>query len=905
MDFVVQHALDNVWAEPLQDKDYYIRPARITPNGGSLKYANLGMTSVALPNASDSTSKLFYHVYQIGQIPTSLLGIDDVTNSWMNIDDIAFEEECYINVFLDNGRMVPRSQCYLMRTWPGKNILLAISYDTSVDFGTQLYIDASNSATTIPATLNNQDVNVRFYTNARMFSTDTLSTSKNPNHQMYFDRLVYTKDVMTSLMAKQASGSNMGWFICNGLVRNYNAIINDFTLLINKELSVYNDETIIDTEYFRLKDLGTFTSIKNPNISKYLINLNTPASQLVYHNDVEYFLGTYDGSGFRGLAIPTLRIDPITTITNKTHGIRTDVITDLISKNNWLAGQDVFIMAVIRQGGMVRGLIHQATRIEELWKLPNDVVKSTLVGSSSALSQWNASNLEVDDYAKIVEGKRESIVDDIVITAYGYNAITRYHQPNPLKVTPYAVNQSGNWYSVQLSNVASQKNDLLSSDGLFIEVLEYTQDGLMVGRKRVAYSSGGMLISQNALGYPIYLIEHYVNTIEDSSLDLGQVYDNTVVDNDLSVFGFAAYVTSSSSSDNNPKWIDVTQLKSYYYLDTFTRDDGSTVTRFNWNTDYMKSIGSRGMVRINNRVCFKTYKATDLIKTNRTVPTITIPSNSRREIQVEPGVIELWLENRLLMEGLDYVVSWPYIYVTKRIQNISTATISLRMTGLANPNTMQHEPPREVGFAKNGVLSVNGTYDVRNDRNIQICYGGALKHRDDVAFDESGGTPAVIDGRPYQIRDYITPIEPYTNRNTAVERGLSEATDVKVMQYLNAYMVSNPTNTGAISGVRWFVVSVFLDEIIGRLLSGWLQDQISTGAWSTSDMDGWLSDIKYLLNIDISALSTTDLDYVRLIPHGRAESISLTERQYLFLDNVCSYYLNGKVQINSFVGIKF
>ena len=39
MDFVVQHALDNVWAEDIQDKDYYIRPTRITPNGGSLKYA--------------------------------------------------------------------------------------------------------------------------------------------------------------------------------------------------------------------------------------------------------------------------------------------------------------------------------------------------------------------------------------------------------------------------------------------------------------------------------------------------------------------------------------------------------------------------------------------------------------------------------------------------------------------------------------------------------------------------------------------------------------------------------------------------------------------------------------------------------------------------------------------------
>ena len=65
MDFVVQHALDNVWAESVQDKDYYIRPARITPNGGSLKYAEVGITSIALP-ITDTTTRVFYHVYHIG-----------------------------------------------------------------------------------------------------------------------------------------------------------------------------------------------------------------------------------------------------------------------------------------------------------------------------------------------------------------------------------------------------------------------------------------------------------------------------------------------------------------------------------------------------------------------------------------------------------------------------------------------------------------------------------------------------------------------------------------------------------------------------------------------------------------------------------------------------------------------
>src|SRR5574344_1001668 len=123
MDFITQHAKANVWAEHIQDKDYYIRPARITPNGGSLKYAEVGMKTVALPNANLINSNLYYHVYHIGQIPTHVLGIEIVDNKWLSIDSLAATSECYLNVFLDNGYVIPRSKCFLLRTWPGKNIL--------------------------------------------------------------------------------------------------------------------------------------------------------------------------------------------------------------------------------------------------------------------------------------------------------------------------------------------------------------------------------------------------------------------------------------------------------------------------------------------------------------------------------------------------------------------------------------------------------------------------------------------------------------------------------------------------------------------------------------------------------------------------------------------------------------
>lgn len=907
MNFVVQHALDNVWAEGLQDKDYYIQPTRITPNGGSLKYAEVNISVIGLPNVNVVGSKTFYHVYHIGQLPTTLLGIDIVENAWTPIDKIAETMECYVNVFLDNGYVIPRSKCQLLRMWPSKNVLLAIEYDPTAKYGSKKEIDPlTNASRSVPCTLNNQDVHIRFYTNARIFASDRRDNAVNPENQMYFETGNYTAATLTRIKSnKDNVAVPQGWFVADGLIHNYASIVDNYYSLQNKEISVYRDETIIGIEYFRLQDLPSFISEYNRNVKKYIINLKTPVDQLVYHNDVEYYLGQYVGGFFKGLCIPILRIDPITMLTNKSHAIRADVLTDLINKNEWLAtSNNIHIMAVIRQGGMLRGLIHQHSRIEELFKLPEDIVQSALTGVNALMDEWKAVNLEQDAYAAIIEAKREQVLEDTVFDAYGYNAVTRYHHPNPLKVSDYTTDSNNQkWYSVQLSNAASERNALLSSSGSNIEVIEYDVNGLFIGRKRFPYMNGGMLIAPYSVLRPVAMIEHYISSVDDTSLNLGEIFTDVIDSNDLGIFGFAAYITTSPSSAEHPKWIDVTNFSSYYYLEDYKRPDGSVVKRFNWNLVTLQSMGARGMVRINNRSCFKTYNVSNLIKANRNFPVLTIPKNANNRVQVEPGTIELWMEDRLLIEDIDYVVKWPDIYIGRRITDPATAKLNVRLSGLANSADNKHYKAREVGFVKGGKLSVDKHYDIRNDRNIQICVSGALKHRDDVAFEESSGQDATFDGRPYQIRDYITPVELYTSRRTSIEKIKSEDIDVRVMDYLNQYLTPPVGSLPTISNTRWLVVSVFLDDIIGRLQTGWLNTELST-TWNLTQVDGWVSAYKYLLDVDLANKDTTDWDYIRLIPHGKSTVVSLTQRQYIFLEQLCDTYLKGKVQINHMVNIQ-
>lgn len=900
MDFVVQHAIENVWAEEIQDKDYYIRPARITPNGGSLKYAEVGISSIALPNANVVGTRTFYHVYHIGQLPPHLLGIDIVDNTWVSIDKIAQDLECYVNVYLDNGFVVPRSRCFLLRTWPSKNVIMAIENVPNATFGYKLeFSPSTNASRQVPNTLNNQDINIRFYTNARFFATDRRDDATDAFNQMYFQTETYTNAVLSRIKAnKDNTAVPQGWFVADGLIHNYKSVVDNFITLKNKEISVYRDESIMGIEYFRLQDLPQFVSQFNRNVKKYIINLSTPADKLVYHNDVEYYLGVYEGGQFQGLCIPVLRIDPIKTLTNKSHAVRADVITDLMNKNDWLVGKDVHLMVVIRQGGMLRGLIHQNTRIEELFKLPEDVVQSAMTGVNSVMDEWKASTLETDDYAKIVEAKREAIVDDVVFNAYGYNAMTRYHHPNPLKVANYTTDNNGQkWYQVQLSNVASERNRLLPNAANLIEVIEYDASGLFIGRKRFPYMNGGLLISQTNDARPVKLIEHYVNSIEDNTLNLGEIFDNVITNNDLGIFGFSAYITTSDNVVMKPKWIDVTNLNTYYYVDDYKRPDGSVVKRLTWNLANLQAIGARGMVRINNRVCYKTFNIRDLIKPNRSFPTLTIPLNSRNKVQVEPGSIDIWMEDRLLIEDIDYVVRWPDIFIGRRIQDPATGKLNIRLSGLANAEDSKHDKAREIGFVKDGVVSVNKHYDIRNDRNIQINIGGSLKLRDEVSFDEKRATPYPLDGRPYQIKDYITPVELFTNRKTMLEKAKSETLDIRVMDYINQYLITPEINSPTIVNTRWLIVSMFLDDIIGRLLTGWLTQELST-TWTATQIDGWVTPYKDLLGIDIAYFTATNFDYIRLIPHGKGLQVGLTQRQYMFVEQVCEIYLKGKVQLN-------
>lgn len=888
--YVLEHAKNNVWCEPLQDKDYVIQPARLTPNGGTLIPFNIGWHTYTLPVTADS--RKYYHFYQIGKIPTHIFGLEYLTNQWTSVDSIINATDTYINLYLSNGVMLGRQDCYIQKSpWDG-NLILAVGVDNTYNYGTKVtYNDVTTEREVFPANLNNQDMYIRFYTNARADSFAGRVNSTRPDDQVRVENIKTTQlNVLKTYTNKLTSlGKKVGWVLSKGRVVNLASVTGNPSNYLGHQLSAYVDETIIGTQYFKLSQTPFFTSEKNLNKTKYILKLAVDPKSLVFYNDVEYFLGTYSGGQFTGIMIPHRRSDSIVQLTNIVHAIRIDTIEDLVNQHSWLDNNvNLTIMVVIRQGGMVRGLTHQNTRIEELMTLGAAEQTAALTGINSVMPEWKAASLENDSYANLISIRGQEITDDLIFNAYGYNAITTAHQPNPLKVKPYP--EAGpNWYSCQLGNALSYKPTKVINNNP-IETIAYSTEGKFLERSRHHFNNAGKVAFHSLT--PVGYVESYLNRYERPTLNLTEYFTSVIENHDLLTYGFAAYVTPINGTVVSP-WLEVTD-SDYYVIDT-----NGAIPKFIWNQTKLASLNLRGMVRIDNEVCYKEFTAQSLRVAGRDFLTINFPKNPLNQVSVEPGNIDIWLDDELLFEDLDYVVKWPTVHILK-VAKTYNSLCRVRIGGLAI--NAVHDKPRETGFVKNGILSYNGRYDIRNDRNIQINVGGRLKLRSEVSFNESTGNLKVTDGQPYQIRDYTTSIESYTGKSTLISKVKAEAIDVRVMDYLSLYNVERNPGKGIVFDKRWQVMSPFINAALGRLEAGWLNTELNE-PYDMGKVAIWVQDITYLLEFDPAVNSEIDLNYVRILPHARAGLVNIGLAQYRFLDLLVKTYLHNNLDLNITVGV--
>ncbi len=903
-DAIVDHAINNVWCAPLQDYEHTIMPARLTPAGGWLSYANvIWNETLPLPHYKDIRNTKRYHVYQIGKYPDFLLGIRDLPNRWINLNEIMELTDCFVNCFIDNGMTLKSSECWLRLTKPNNNILLAVQIDHTYNLGSNWIEDAVTGEFSLkPVRLDYKTLAIRFYSNARLDTPVQRNQVKSPNKQVesYTKYCTSVADVNGVLLdIVNVNRPKFGWLRVDGHVVSPEWLKANPFLAVNKTVYAYHDDTIIGKYWFKLSDLKSFRSKKDINIDKYIMFYGRELRDTIYHNDVEFFVGIKRADQFKGVYIPRFKKYTVGNIAHAIHALDTNVVADLIENNpDFLVGNedDIWIQAVVRQGGMVRGLTYESNRIESLYHLTNDQIIDALQDLNSVMPEWRADNLENSWYMQLMNAPTKGdITPELVVKAYGYNALVKYMQPNAN--IGLAMPQPYIGTTVQVSEALTRLNNMADLY-LPLDIVQYNKKGEILDNTRRLFPESGDVFFQPVATQLVEKAEIFVNNYKENQVfRLTDYLGNTVSHIDIDRFGFGCYVCPLVDGKPNFKWLNVNDSDFYSYV----KGTATELPKIIWDVTGLESAGLVGMVRINNEVAYQTGSLADITTGDRGYSVITVENQDNGNPTMVAGQIDLWVNGQTLFRNLDYFVKWPNIYICKQILD-RNAIYTVRISGLPNPITNDAWIGEEFGFVKDGVIGVGKPYQARHDKNLRINAGGQVKLQSEIRTAElMESNPLLVDGIPYACTPHVTSIEFFTGHSTLTEKKKAMELDARVNAYLDQRLTKYEAKNPLLArGERWNVVSIFFNELLTRLLNGWLETELRSG-YSTADITNWVSPYQHLLELDITKSPFFNEEYVSPVAHCNEFAVAVKVEHITFLRYVNDNYLNGRVQLEKYL----
>ena len=890
-----------IWCEPVQQRSYVVAMARLTPDQGAYKAADVIWATVPLPNANLATDRSFYHVFQIGQVPPELFNWALTLGQWANAIDVCQNNNAVITVYMANGTVLPIGSVYVMQNFD-RNILVAVRIDPNVQLGTTNYVNNVTGQTlTRGVTMADQQAYIRIYSNDRFDSPNFKSNAPQPIDcigaltQFVSSQSDYTNFVnRANAMIASYGGVGMPVWYMDGFVSNAPGAYTP--AMLNRTWSMFYDESIMRQNFYPCNTLNTFVSTVDPYTSKYVLLADNSYSLIEYAGDIDFYLvlTNANNSQLQGVYIDRSNIHTVRNLTHNAYSIRTDVIQALTLAHGFLSNiANLQIMAMVRDGGQYRGLPNTANRVEELYKLPVAQIAQAMTGVNSLVPEWQAVNLEAAAYSRLMGAADGEITLQLAEQAYGYNAASKYANPVLQAVTP-----AGNHGQV-LATLAQDILDI-QTQGSWRSIYAYDATGALLG-----WSNDQGL--SNLIELPVYPVipttAEMIPLLGSTTLD-GTFFNENVSDWGLTQYGFRAYACDAPSGTPDEIWTDITG-SSYYSV----APNAQGIPTLTWNFAALNTAGLFPAVRINKYVHMFTppafqpgYPGYIVFSVDSTVT--WMGASVSRPQSVPPGTVDVFMDGESLVYGVDYYMAWPQICIVKKPTTLpANMQILVRSYGNANPATVKPYPPREVGFVKGGILSVDGTYNIRNDRNIRVVAGGLMQLPSAVQFAEGASGQLFTDGRPYAVTDYLLPVEPYTDLTTNEWYDTAEDLDTRVENYLTPRINPVPPVFSAVIGDRWEVFSPFLSALIQQFMFGsFLNNGELNTAYTNLDVAGWVAPFTWLLAYDPCHVGVDD-NYVVIEPHQYTTVINVTQAQWVFLEYVITNYLSSATRLTPSVAI--
>lgn len=836
--WLVCHTRDNVWCDPSNDHKVTVGLARISEPAGETYGMRVSEYSIKLPTVSE-----WYHVYQIGNLSASYVGIKELWDGWSRLDRVINEYGVNIKVYSADGRTYPLSLVWI-RQLPNDNVILAIkNFDKQMDLQeTKLF--------------------ACFYDGEFRHSSgysDSFTTT------IFSDIMQNQMVLENTFRAYQNEKSKPG---------QVQAYVNGYAVenLDSESAEVWDyvefvrDGIVKESHDFMIKDLTAFNS-KLDAKRKYLLHPPKGCEDIEFTNDVEIFL--YNGNDGRYFPIHftyTLR-----QVTHHDFSIDTHVVNEILQAAGWKSSDDVKLRLNVRYSGINRELIYEHTQLRELYKMSDECIYNAMAGINSTVVEWQAATLENSLYNRIMATRYTSLNRSDSTKMYGYHAISKYIADCPLKC-----NKDG---SFRLPPLVRGK----------VSVFEYTEDGRLLGVNVIDHIYESPYRAVNA---DCKLIEPLIGEVSDEASIYYDAKDFTL----KPCVNYRFYKTPKKNGDIPYRvFEDITDTDQYSIVDgkvvwTFDTDifmatvvSDERILYYTHNANLVDGVIDFNVVSdqsANGFSCPYAPAALSLsIGDHQLIaevdyhvewPRIVIFSKER--LGSEDNFSSIPVKIRAIGLGAEYKSSAPGFV----IDGI-----------LSNDNRFDLRDSKVVRIVVDGKLRHRDDVIFREDTSVSM-------------HDVTNGLPYVVDNTMVPLRNIID-----REKSEYELRTIDEELEGRVEDYLSVFIPQAPTVEHNPIPRRYRLFSVLLNKIIHDLDTGILNpvEDDERNLISTAQFDTIMKPYLKWLDIDPIRLGV-DTRYLVVEPHAYETPIQLSPLDFSLVERVNDRYLGNKIVLNKLLAIK-
>ena len=374
-DFLFDKAVEDIWANPHQDRHAIFKMVRLSKTGGAIGNVDLSFNCITLPSSDRR-----FALYEIGGVTPASIGIENAVLDWTLIPSL-IDSSNMIAMLFSKGRLAKLDKCYIKRLQTG-NLVIAIDYFANTHM-LQLQ----------------DDVYVRFYSNKHLDDTgasvayDSLEIEASSGPWLTYSN--------TYAAAVLASGG-LGWVYLNGLLLP-DGMPNHAGLNVGDHLQYIVDPHAQWSQSFVFDDMPSYVSVED-SVRKVIASSEVDSFN-VYVDDIEFYLtGIRQSDGRRvGTYFPRLMGSDIRNLTFKDwalNAVRLDAVEDELQAFNDSGTEvtDFEVLMYQRENANYYPVMHDANRIPDLMNLPKERRLQVMTGVDSNLPVWQSNNLETCPY---------------------------------------------------------------------------------------------------------------------------------------------------------------------------------------------------------------------------------------------------------------------------------------------------------------------------------------------------------------------------------------------------------------------------------------------------------------------------------------------------------------------------